>query len=316
MKALRFKQFGEPSVLKVEELGTLTLGEGEVLVRVAAAAINPSDAKNVGGAFQVTTLPRTPGRDFAGTVVGGGQHEGKEVWGSGPGLGSVRDGSHAEYVVVPAAVLAPKPASLTMAQAAALGVPYLTAWASLVDAAQIQPGETVLIVGAGGAVGRAATQIAGWKGARVLGATQDTNPLSGVSTVIDTRTEDLPARVRELTGGHGVDVVFDVVGGTLFEPALESLRYAGRQVAITSMGESRVSFDLVRFYHNRSRLIGVDSNGFTREDAGRMAAEIARGFDAGALTAPEVETVSLEHAVEAYQNVLTGRARKKQIITF
>ena len=146
MKALRFAEFGEPSILKVEEVALPVPREGEVLVRVAAAAINPSDAKNVAGAFKVTTLPRTPGRDFAGTVVSGGRHEGLEVWGSAPGSGSVRDGSHAEYVVVPEVAAAPKPLSLTMAQAAALGVPYLTAWAALVGAAQIQAGETVVIV--------------------------------------------------------------------------------------------------------------------------------------------------------------------------
>ena len=316
MKALRFERFGEPTVLAAGEIGTPVPKEGEVLVRVAAAAINPSDAKNVGGTFKTTILPRTPGRDFAGTVVKGGRHEGKEVWGSAPGLGIVRDGSHAEYVVVPELVVALKPKSLTMAQAASLGVAYLTAWAALVDVAQIQAGETVLIVGAGGAVGRAATQIANWKGARVLGAILSSDPLPGVSSVINTKTEDLPKQVHELTDGRGADAVFDAVGGALFESALESLRPGGRQIAITSMGGSRVSFDLIRFYHNRSRLIGVDSNGFTSEEAGRTAAEIARGFEAGALTAPETETIALEEAVQAYQRVLSGQAKKKQVITF
>ena len=311
MKALRFAEFGEPSVLKVEEVALPVPREGEVLVRVAAAAINPSDAKNVAGAFKVTTLPRTPGRDFAGTVVGGGRHEGLEVWGSAPGSGSVRDGSHAEYVVVPEVAVAPKPLSLTMAQAAALGVPYLTAWAALVETAQIQAGETVLIVGAGGAVGRAATQIANWQGARVLGAMRGRDPLPGVLEVIDTQADHWFQRVRKLTAGSGVDAV----GGALFEPALESLRVGGRQVAITSMGGPRVSFDLIRFYHNRSRLLGVDSNGFTPDEAGRMAAEITRGFEAGALTAPDVEMLPLERAAEAYRSVLGGRAAQKQIIT-
>jgi len=168
MNALRFSEFGPPSVLRVEEIAIPKPGEGEALVRVKAAAINPSDIGNVAGHFKHTTLPRTPGRDFAGAVVNGKQLEGEPVWGSGPNLGIVRDGSHAEYVVVPVETLSPKPKSLTMAEAAAIGVPFITAWASVVSAARIQPGETILIVGAAGAVGQAATQIADWKQARVI----------------------------------------------------------------------------------------------------------------------------------------------------
>ena len=115
MKALRFAEFGPPSVLRIEEVPIPEPGDGEALVRVKAAAINPSDIGDVAGHFKKTTLPRTPGRDFAGVVVKGKQHEGEEVWGSAPNLGIVRDGSHAEYVVVPAETLSPKPKSLSMA---------------------------------------------------------------------------------------------------------------------------------------------------------------------------------------------------------
>jgi NADPH:quinone reductase len=101
MKALRFAEFGPPSVLRIEELAIPEPAEGEALVRVKAAGINPSDIGDVAGLFKHTTLPRTPGRDFAGVVVKGKQHEGEEVWGSAPKLGIDRDGSHAEYVVVP-----------------------------------------------------------------------------------------------------------------------------------------------------------------------------------------------------------------------
>ena len=150
MKALRFAEFGPPSVLRIQEVGIPEPGEGETLVQVKAAAINPSDIGNVAGRFKTTTLPGSPGRDFAGTVVAGSRPKGEEVWGSCPVLGIVRDGSHAQYVVVPAETLSSKPRSLTMAQAAAIGVPYITAWASVVSAAQIQAGETILIVGAAG----------------------------------------------------------------------------------------------------------------------------------------------------------------------
>src|SRR5580658_10106933 len=138
MKSLRCNEFGPPSVLRIEEVAIPEPAEGEALVQVKAAAINPSDIGNVAGHFKKTTLPRTPGRDFAGIVVKGKHHEGEEVWGSGPNLGIVRDGSHAEYVVVPVETLSLKPKQLSMAQAAAIGVPFITAWASVVSAAQIQ----------------------------------------------------------------------------------------------------------------------------------------------------------------------------------
>src|SRR5271154_167633 len=186
MKSLRITNFGPPSVLRIEEIAIPEPGEGEVLVQVKAAAINPSDIGNVAGRFKNTTLPRTPGRDFAGVVVKAAQHEGKEDWGSAPQLGIVRDGSHAEYVVVPDQVVSLKPKSLSLAQAAAIGVPFITAWTSVVSAAQIQAGETILIVGVAGAVGQAATQIANWKQARVIAADLRSDAIPGAQWVIDT----------------------------------------------------------------------------------------------------------------------------------
>jgi NADPH:quinone reductase len=316
MKSLRFAGFGPPSVLRIEEVAIPVPNEGEALVHVQAAAINPSDYKNVSGHFKNTTLPRTPGRDFAGIVVQGKQHEGEEVWGSPPRLGIVRDGSHAEYVVVPADALSLKPKSLSMAQAAAIGVPYITAWASVVSAAQIQPGETVLIVGAAGAVGQAATQIANWKQARVLGAAITSDPIPGTESVVNTTTEDLRERVLALTAGRGVDVVLDAVGGPMFEPALRSLRYGGRQVAIASTGDPRVSFNLIDFYHNFSRLLGVDSNGLSPRQVAEIADELRRGFEAGALQPPPIEIVPFEKAVGAYSKLAAGQATAKQVLSF
>ena len=316
MKALRFSSFGPPSVLRIDEVAIPEPGEGEVLVRVTAAAINPADYKNVSGHFKNTTLPRTPGRDFAGTVVKGAYREGDEVWSSPPKLGVVRDGSHAEYVVVPAETLSPRPKSLSMMQAAAIGLPFVTAWASVVSTAQIRPGEIVLIVGAGGAVGRAATQIANWKQARVIGADITSNPLPGTESVINTATEDLRERVLALTSGRGVDAVLDAVGGSMFEPALRSLRYGGRQVVITSTGDPRVSFNLIDFYHNLSRLLGVDSNGLTPRQVGEIADELRLGFEAGALTPPPIEVVPFDEAVDAYSRVAAGQAKAKQVLSF
>jgi NADPH:quinone reductase len=315
MKALRFAEFGPPSVLRIQEVAIQEPGEGEALVQVKAAAINPSDIGNVAGRFKTTTLPRTPGRDFAGTVVAGSRRKGEEVWGSCPVLGIVRDGSHAEYVVVPGETLSRKPQSLRMAQAAAIGVPYITAWESVVSAAQIQPGETILIVGAAGAVGQAATQIANWKQVRVIGADTSSDPIPGADAVINTKTEDLRERVFELTAGKGAHVVFDTVGGPMFEPALRSLRVGGRQVAISSR-DPRVTFNLVEFYHNSSRLLGVDSYALTSRQIAEIESELQPGFETGVLKPPPIEIVPFEKSVDAYSRVAAGHAKVKQVLSF
>jgi len=315
MKALRFSQFGPPSVLRIEDIPVPEPQEGDSLVQVKAAGLNPSDYKNVAGNFKHTTLPRTPGRDFAGVVVKG-KHEGAEAWGSSSTLGIVRDGSHAEFVAVPEDTVWLKPKSLSMAQAAAIGVPYITAWACLMNAAQIQPGETILIVGAAGAVGQAGTQIANWKQARVIGAAMSSDPIPGTVVVINTKIENLPERALALTGGKGVDVVLDAVGGAMFEPALRSLRRGGRQVAITSTGDPRVSFNLVDFYHNRSRLIGVDSAAISPQEMAEIASQLTPGFETGALEPPPIQIVPFENAVDAYVRVATGKANLKQVLSF
>jgi NADPH:quinone reductase len=127
--------------------------------------------------------------------------------------------------------------------------------------------------------------------------------------------KDVRERVFELTKGNGADAVFDTVGGAMFEPALRSLRIGGRQITIASTGEKRVSFDLVDFYHNLSRLIGVDSMKFAASDVAAIAEGLRPGFETGALTAPPIETVPFENAVEAYEKIAAGQVAK-QVLTF
>jgi NADPH2:quinone reductase len=308
MKALRFHSFGSPEVLAIEEIAQPVPGEGEVLVQVKAAGINPSDVVNVAGRFHATTLPRVPGRDFAGVLVAGGEF----VWGSAPGFGITRDGSHAEYVVAPKEAISIAPRNLSAEQAAAVGVPYTTAWGALIRSAQLVAGETVLVTGAAGAVGQAATQIANWKGARVLGATRGGSATPGAAAVVDT-AGDMRALVFELTDGKGAEVVFDTLGGALFEPALRCLRRGGRQVAISS-NPPGVSFSLVDFYHNLSRLIGFDSYGYSPRDTAEVLDELRGGFESGALTAPRVRAVRLADAVAAYQDVAGRHAESKFVL--
>ncbi|HEX3431502.1 MAG TPA: zinc-binding alcohol dehydrogenase family protein [Rhizomicrobium sp.] len=311
MKALRFSKYGPPSVLAVEERETPQPGPDQVLVQILAAAINPSDVKNVAGAFKAS-LPRTPGRDYAG-IVAAGEGKGREVWGSGPAFGVACDGSHAEFVAIPTAWLSDKPEGMSMEEAGSIGVPFLVAWNGLIEVAQLEKGETVLVTGASGAVGRAVTQIAHWKGARVIGADR-TDRSSLADVFINTESQELARECKTATGGKGADLVFDTVGGPLFESCLRSLAVNGRQVAISSVGDRRVSFDLIDFYHDELRLIGVDSMKFTGVKIAQMLDALKPGFESGALKPYDVQTWPLERAVEAYEAAAKGGAIKQVLL--
>jgi len=312
MQALRFERYGDPSILEIRTLPIPEPGPGEALVRVEAAAINPSDVKIVSGVFNAA-LPRTPGRDFAGIVVKGAGWEGRKVWGSGAGFGFARDGAHADYVLMPITGLAERPAGLTPEQASAVGAPHVAAWSALIDAGRLTAGDVVLVTGALGAVGRAATQIARWKGARVIGADRMAGP-SEADLLLDLGTEDLVAGVKAATDGMGVDLALDAVGGPLFEPVLRSLRIGGRQVAITSTVTPRVEFDLTDFYHNKLELIGVDTAKLGVADIAAILEALRPGFDSGALKPPAVRVWPLADAVQAYRAVAAGDVSAKQIL--
>lgn len=314
MKALRFNEYGQPDVLRVSEIETPEPHPGEVLIKVIAAAINPSDVKNVAGAFSAT-LPRTPGRDFAGKVVSAGEWQGREVWGSGAGFGVIRDGAQSEYISLPVEWLSAKPANLSMAQAATIGVPYITAWSALVVAGNIQPGETLLVTGSSGAVGYAAIQIAHWKGARVIGV-GISDRHSEADVYVNSRNQDVLAAVALATDGRGADIVLDAVGGASFEMALKSLRQGGRQIAITSTGIRRVEFDLIDFYHRQLQLIGVDTMKLTGREIASIFDELRAGFETGSLRPPDHVTWPIEHAVDAYVAVNTRNSAKKQVLLF
>jgi len=315
MLALRIEKFGPPSALAIGEISQPAPRPEEVLVRVEAAGLNPSDVKNLAGMFHQTTLPRTLGRDFAGVVVEGPREWlDVEVWGSASQLGFQRDGSHAEYVAAPQQAIRHKPAQLTMAEAAAVGVPFITAWTALLRTGALQTGETVLIVGSSGAVGSAAVQIARWKGAQVIGAALNAKDESGAHLHVDTSREALSDAVNRLTEGRGVDLALDTVGGPMFEPVLRSLARKGRQVAIASSGGTRVSFDLVDFYHRELHLVGVDTLALADEVYGEIYDALRPGFEAGALRAPAVKTYTLSQGRDAYQAVHAGTAGAKVVL--
>ena len=317
MKGLIFRSTSSLVNLKVEELPMPAPKAGEVLVQVVAAAINPSDVKNVQGKMPQTTLPRVPGRDFAGRVVSEDSHwRGKSVFGTGGDLGFGRDGSHAEFMAVPIEALVETPPEFSDENAASIGVIYLTAFAAIVRTGEVKSGETVLVTGTTGAVGSAAATMSHLKGARVLGTIRSRKELgerTDLSFVewIDIESRPLPESVKELTGGKGADLILDVVGGPLFQPCLESLAQRGRQIVIASAGNPQVTFNLVDFYHKEARLIGVDSLKLSFSESALLP-----GFKAGAFSLPSVETVSLDGALHAYQAIDQGTAKNKVVIRF
>ena len=201
MHAIVIERFGDPSELRPTESPRPQPQVDEVLVEVHAAAVNRSDVLNARGSFPFTTLPRIPGRDFAGVVVEGPDDlVGKEVWGTGGGdLGFVRDGSHARYLAVPTDAVAPKSREISLEEAAVSGLAYVTAASAFTESGGISTGETILVTGAAGGVGSAAVMIARWKGARVIGAIEDQTERAraeraGVEVIVDTSREDARSR--------------------------------------------------------------------------------------------------------------------------
>lgn len=323
MQAILIERFGEPSELRQKEVPRPEPAEGEVLVEIHAAAVNRSDVLNVRGSFPFTTLPRIPGRDFAGVVIDGPPDlVGTEVWGTGGGeLGYIRDGSHALYLAVSRNAVVPKSETLSLEGAAASGLAYVTAGYGLVELGGVSTGETVLVTGAAGGVGSAGVMIARWKGARVIGAIKDESERAraeraGVEVIVDTSREDVTDAVRAATDGGGVDLVLDAVGGPLFEPALNSLTEKGRMVVITTTpGKQHVSFNLFDFYRKGLRLLGLMTSFLNAEESATVLRSLRPGFDEGALRAPPVaERYSLQQAGTAYARVESGEAAGRVLL--
>lgn len=321
MKALQFSRYGTPEVLEYVDVPKPDMRADAALVRVHAASVNPSDVKNVAGHFSQTTLPRIPGRDFSGVVEQGPEAWlGMEVWGTGGDIGFTRDGTHAQYISVPIGALVRKPAALDHAQASAIGVNFVVAWLGVVDYAQLREGETIAVIGAGGGVGGAVTQIAHSLGCRVIGI--DRHPLDNDAPAGKRIHDFVPfdehtvAQVRGISGlSGGVDVVFDSVGGVAFETALGLAKRRGRVVEISATGKRRVEFDVVDFYHNETQLLGADSAKLGVVESARLMQAVARGFDNGKFDAPVIaHRYALDQAREAYDMVAKGTPGRVVIV--
>ncbi|PIC01383.1 NADPH:quinone oxidoreductase family protein [Caulobacter sp. X] len=221
----------------VREVPTPSPGPGEVLVRVRAASVNFPDLLMTRGEYQLKPpLPFTPGLDLAGEVAALGEGVTSLAVGDAV-VGGARLGGFAQYAVLPAEALKPKPARLSFAEAAAYGAAYLTAYVALVRRARLEPGEWVLVHGAAGGVGLAAVDLAKALGARVIATSASDDKLAKVQALyapdaVVNVTGGFRDRVKEITGGHGADVIYDPVGGDVFDESVRCVAFDGRLLVI------------------------------------------------------------------------------------
>jgi NADPH:quinone reductase-like Zn-dependent oxidoreductase len=308
------------SLAPVIETCALSRGDGELLIEVRAAAVNPSDVKAATGLMPYAVFPRTPGRDYAGVVIDGPAGSiGREVFGSSGDLGIRRDGTHATHLVVEADAVVEKPASLSWEEAAGIGVPFVTAMEGLRRAGIPKADETVLVMGVNGKVGQAAVQIASWHGARVIGVVRKREAYEGHANspvdVIDASATDVAPRVRELTSGKGADIVFNTVGDPYFEAAHKSLALRGRQILIAAV-DRIVQFNILEFYRGQHTYVGIDTLGLSSVATGAVLRELGPGFASGHLRPFPIKPTaiySLEQAKAAFTAV-AGSSRDRVIL--
>lgn len=296
----------------IERLALRPPRADQVLVEVRAAGVNPSDVKAAIGLMPYAVFPRTPGRDFSGVVIDGPPElVGREVFGSSGDLGIRQDGTHATHLLVEADAVVEKPASITLDEAAGIGVPFVAASEGFARAGWPEPGDTVVVLGLNGKVGQAATQIATWRGARVIGVVRKDEPYEGHASgpveVVDSSTADVAARVRELTGGKGAPIVFNTVGDPYFEAGARSLAVLGRQILIAAI-DRIVPFDILAFYKGRHTYVGVDTIALGSVESGALLRALTPGFASGALKPFPIRESAIQplaDAGEAYAKVMS-----------
>lgn len=237
MKAILCKAYGLPSSLVLEDIESPKPKEKEVLVSLKACGVNFPDTLIIQGLYQFKPpLPFTPGSDIAGIVKEVGS-EVKHLKVGDEVFGFVSYGGFAEEVIVPSNVCFPKPPSMDFPTAASFLLAYGTSYHALKDRAQLKAGETLLVLGASGGVGLAAVELGKLMGAKVIAAASSDDKLAlckeyGADETINYETEDLKNRIKELTDGKGVDVVYDPVGGHYSEAALRSMAWEGRFLVV------------------------------------------------------------------------------------
>ena len=319
MRALVCKEYGPPESLVIEELDDPVPGDGQILVDVAAAGINFPDILVVAGTYQVKTpLPFVPGNEAAGTVAAVGKGVTRFAVGDKVVI-TTRGGAFAEKCVADEHSSAPLPNALNMEQGAGFAVTYGTSYHALKQSANLQPGETVLVLGAAGGVGITAVEIAKAMGARVIAAASSDKKLefavsAGADETIDYSDVPLNETVKELTGGKGADVVYDPVGGELAEQAFRATAWHGRYLVI-----GFASGDIPKFSANiallkEASIIGVWWGTWASKNPKlqiRNMMEMAALISDGTLTPRVTESYALDDYKDAFRTITERRALGK-----
>ena len=325
MRAMVIREHGAPEVLRLEELPTPELRDTDVLVEVHATSVNPVDTK-VRQRSGNRELPITLGYDVSGVVVRCGSRAtpwkpGDEIF-AAPNL--FRNGANAEFVAIDARSAARKPTSVDHATAAVLPLVCQTAWEALHLRARIHPGQTVLIHAGAGGVGHIAVQLAKLHGCRVITTAGREESIAfcrevlRADEVIDYRKNNVVERVKELTGGHGLPVVFDTVGGEVFLQSIDCA--AVNAQVVTILGSSASTADRGQFLLYRNVTVHYEFMGIPTayeiepERPGQILAGIARLVDAGLLRPHVSHRFPLERLADGHAQVETGRTIGKVAI--
>lgn len=321
MQALICSELGPADQLSVQEAPDPQPGPGEIVLDVRAAGLNFPDTLIIEGKYQFRPdLPFVPGGEASGVVSA----VGAEVKGIAVGdevIAMAVAGAFAEKWAVEANAVMPKPASLDFPQAAGFGLTYGTSLYALKQRAGLQPGETLLVLGAAGGVGSAAVDIGKAMGARVIAAASTDDKLAyaadlGADEGINYATEDFRERVRELTDGRGADVVYDPVGGELSESALRSMAWNGRFLVIGFAAGSIPEIPLNLPLLKGVSITGVFWGAWTQRDPAASAANFGELFamvEQGRLNPQVSAAYPLERYVEAF-GALTGRKAMGKVI--
>ena len=321
MRAVLCKQYGPPSSLVIEAVPSPSAGSGQVVISVHACGVNFPDTLIIQGTYQFKPpLPFSPGGEVAGVIKEIGA--GVTGWQVGDRvIAATTWGGYAEEVVAEAKRLVRIPQGMDFETASAFVLTYGTSHHALKDRALLQRGETLLVLGAAGGVGLAAVELGKAMGARVIAAASSADKLAvcrthGADELIDYSNEDLRGRIKELTDGRGVDVVYDPVGGDLSEPALRSTAWNGRFLVVGFAAGKIPSVPLNLPLLKGCSIVGVFWGAFTRNEPARHDAnmvELVALFEAGALKPHISARYPLERAADA-MHALTSRSVKGKVV--
>jgi NADPH2:quinone reductase len=320
MKAIVVREFGAAEVMTLEEVPTPLPGVGQVFVRVKAVGVNPVEVYIRSGTYaRKPTLPYTPGTDVGGVVdaVGAGVtsvKKGDRVYTHGIAAGS---GGYADATLCDEAQVHALPDRLSFAQGAAMGIPYGTAWRALLLRAQARPGETLLVHGASGGVGIAATQIARAHGMRVIGTAGTDAGVAlvraqGAHEVLNHRDADYMSRIMPLTGGRGVDVIVEMLANVNLDKDLEVLALRGRIVSVGNRG--RVEIDPRKMSGKDGTILGMTMFNTSPEDLKAIHASLVAGLENGTLNPVVSREIPLTQAVQSHGAVMESGALGKIVL--